>query len=275
MEESKLHTFINHQDGFTLHILEGNKILSDLQNIHSVEEDTFRFFKNTILSSLHFINYLKGGENLGFYIDSETPYFRFKLELNAAGSFRTLFLPEEVPEIPDQLIGNCRLARIPVNREPYTSVISLNDILTKDIVNTLLEKSYQTHSKVLLDEKSPNSILIAKLPPTNVDKKVEDFENLTLQEYFLKNQLPIKDFFNFDVMDEKEINERMAEMGYSFLSSKKIHFYCPCSKERFVSNLYKIPLEERNSLFNEQGIIETRCDYCNKVYPITKQNFTS
>ena len=49
------------------------------------------------------VNFLKPGESLGFYIDSEEPYFRFKIELSNTGTFRTLLLPEEFENFPDKI----------------------------------------------------------------------------------------------------------------------------------------------------------------------------
>ena len=56
-------------------------------------------FRDCVLSSLQLVNYLKPGENAGFYIDSQEPFYNFKIELNNQGTFRTLILPKDSVKI--------------------------------------------------------------------------------------------------------------------------------------------------------------------------------
>lgn len=275
IKKSILSTFINHKEGFTLHVLDGTSALVDLQKIHSFEEATYHFFKDITLGALQLTNYLKGDENLGFYIDSEEPYFRYKIEMSNNGQFRTLFLPEEIPHIPDSLNGKCRVTKIFGNREPYTSIIEMSDTPTGKLVNHIFEQSYQANVKALVHKESPVSVLIAKLPPTNVDKKVEDFEDLSIDAFESKYEQFLESLFNADVMADNELNEVMQENGFKHLASKEILCHCPCSKERFIKNLFTLSQENRDELFNEAGVIEVRCDYCNSVYEMARADFSN
>lgn len=67
--------------------------MAEIYKIHNIGPIASKFYDQTILTGLHLINFTKINENIGYYIDSNEPYFRFKIEMNNAGTLRTLLLP--------------------------------------------------------------------------------------------------------------------------------------------------------------------------------------
>ena len=171
LPESRLYSFIDQKEGFTLHFLEGQKLIKDLAVIHQIIGAGFNYFRDAILTFQPMIAFLKPGEGLGVYIDSDSPYFRLKIEMSDQGQMRTLLLPENFNEFPKKIDGRCRIVKLmPGENAPYTSIINLEDIDFHQVVNKILTESYQVKSEVYLSENSDQSLMLMKLPEINVNK---------------------------------------------------------------------------------------------------------
>ena len=143
MSESRLYSFINNQHGFTINLIDGHKLIQEISKIHNIGPFALPFYEKTLLSSQQMINFLKPGESLGFYIDSEEPYFRFKIEMSHGGSLRTLLLPEEFSEFPTHFTGKCRINKIYGNK--------LNFFID-DVEKIIFDSSKQTTIETYLQE---------------------------------------------------------------------------------------------------------------------------
>lgn len=58
--------------------------------------------------------------------------------------------------------------------------------------------------------------------------------------------------------------------GATLLSETDLAYRCRCARETLVSTMAGFSAEQREDLFREGDPIEVRCDYCGKVYPITR-----
>lgn len=270
MNISRQYHFICNKHGFSISLIEGDNMMEQVNEIHNIGPHAVEYYKKTILSSMQMVNFLKPGENLGFYIDSEEPYFRFKIELSNTGTFRTLLLPEEFDDFPDKINGKVRLVKIFNAREPYHTILELNNHEVGGIVNEVIQKSYQTNSKIILSEGTNSSLMITKLPPTNINKKIEDFDDLTLEQIELKYQKLIQAALLIPNADVKTMDDLFQNEGLQYLGSKEVKFHCPCSHERMVENLFTLPEKDRQDIFAENSSLEIRCDYCNTLYNIQK-----
>ena len=124
LNDSQLFTFIDKDRKFALYFLEGQKLIHDLVLTHRLREAGISYFRSAVLSIQLMLGLLKQGEHFCFYIDSETPYFRLKIEMNAAGLMRGMLYPNELPI----------LARCP-SRDKYDS--SSFSHIRKDPINPL------------------------------------------------------------------------------------------------------------------------------------------
>lgn len=268
MSLSRQFSFINNQHGFTISLIEGHSLIDEIIKVHNIGPNALDFYQKTVLGSLQLINFLKPGETLGFYIDSEDPYFRFKIEMAHNGTLRTLLLPEEFEDFPILFTGNCRVNKIFANKSPYTSIIDYKNFKVQDIANELMDKSYQTNGKILVAKDASCSLLVVKLPPTNINKKIEEFEDLSMQEFLETHQDLINTALEFKTSDIDKVESAFAEKEFSYLGSKEVKFDCPCSHARMVKNLFTLSESDRLDLFVDRVSIETRCDYCNTIYQI-------
>ena len=265
---SRLYSFLDHKNGVNLHFLEGQKLIHDLVLLHPMQGNGFAYFRDTFLGLMPIVFFLKPGESLGIYIDSEDPYFRLKIETNSAGHTRTLLLPENFNVFPNKVTGKVRISKIASSSTPYTSMLELRDVHSEEIMNQILNESYQTNSEVIIGRQSDQSILVTKLPPLNGNVLVD--ETVSRKEYIQKNQQFFHDVFEMASDDIEKIVAKFEDHGLAYLGSRQLDFFCPCSQERMVLNLRGLYSHDINELFHENDTLEIKCDYCRKEYHVSK-----
>lgn len=275
LPESRLYSFIDQKEGFTVHFLEGQKLIHDLAVIHSVQGEGFHYFRNAILSIQPMISFLKPEEGLGVYLDSEEPYFRLKIEMSEQGQMRTLLLPESFRQFPKSITGRCRVVKTFSNENaPYTSIIKLDHISFDQIINEILRESYQVKSEVFLSEITDQSVMIMKLPEININK-IQTNYTLNVHEYWQKIEADLQALYQMHTSDYETIQKHLESKGLIYLGSKEVSFKCTCSRDRMYQGL--------KSLIKSSGIdhvfeaheksIETTCDYCKTSYLFMRDEF--
>lgn len=266
---SRLYSFLDHDNGFNVHFLEGQKLIHDLVLLHPMQPSGFAYFRDTFLGILPIVFFLKPGESLGVYIDSEDPYFRLKIETNSAGHTRSLLLPADFNLFPMKITGKVRVTKIfQGQKSPYTSVIDLENVDTKDVINRIFSESYQTNSEVIMGELSDQSIMVTKLPQLNMNLQVDDTPSR--QEYIKKHRSFFHQVFEAGHTEIEKIVKTFEERGFTYLTSRQLDFYCPCSKDRMIVNLRGLYTNDIGELFEGENNIEVNCDYCGKKYVIAK-----
>lgn len=270
---SRLYSFLDHQNGFNVHFLEGQKIIEELVLLHPLKGSGFAYFRDTFLGILPIIFFLKPGESLGVYIDSDNPYFRLKIETNSAGHTRSLLMPLEFNSFPMAITGQVRVTKTfsSANLTPYTSVLELNNTPTKEVLNRLLSESYQTNSEVIVGELSDQSIMVTKMPKLNVNSSLDD--GMTRKEYIKRHQAFFHEVFEQGPTDIETIVKLFEDQKLAYLGSRQIGFFCPCSKDRMVRNLQGLYQNDLDQMFEGNPSLELVCDYCNKKYVITRSEF--
>lgn len=274
LNTSKLISFIDEKKEYTLHIAEGQKIIHDLAIIHDLRGKGFAFFRDCVLSAIPLITLLKPMETLGLYIDSEDPYFMFKVEMSEEGYFRTLLMPEDFSNFPEQITGKTRLTKIfPGQKTAYNSLIELDHKTLDEAVNLILSDSYQIKGRVILSEDSDQVAFLMQLPRKNWDKE-ESFEpTLNIQDTLDKIEEPLDSLFKSGLNDADKIIKVVEQLGFEHLKSKEINFKCSCSYERMVSGVLSLVNSTSiKQVFEGLDSIETKCDYCKTFYKIPKDH---
>ena len=273
MEKCHQYHFLNNINGFIFSLIKGAPLIAQIDAIHNIGPHAKDFYNRTVLSSMQMVNFLKPRESLGFYIDSEEPYYRFKVEMSSEGMMRTLLLPEEFSDFPKVFTGKCRIYKSIVGGSPYTSVLEFEKLDLDEIINQVMEQSYQTNSRILMSTDKQNSLMVTLLPPTNIDSKFEELDPLTMDKILDKYQDLFKEILNHDYT-QKQLEELTESQGCVYLGSKEMNFHCPCSKERMIENLFTLTEDDRDHVFAENDPVEIRCDYCNTLYYIGSEEFT-
>lgn len=270
MQESRLYSFLDPKQNFTIHFLEGQKLLHDLIITHNLNPSALGYYRDTVLTSQLMLHFLKNGENLGFYIDSEEPYFRFKIEMAHNGLMRTLLLPEKLEEMPATITGKLRITKQFPNKTPYTSIMDLKKEPASSLVNTVLKDSYQTNGQTILSDLTDQSLMITKLPKVNskiVDEAVED---KSLSEYLKAKEKFISTLWEKNLTEIEQIVNYFEDDSFAYLGSKEVKFKCSCSKDRMIANIINLHNLNLDEIFEKDDHINVRCDYCNTNYKIMR-----
>lgn len=268
---SRLYSFMDHKEGYNVHFLEGQKLIHDLVLLHPMSGSGFAYFRDTFLGLMPMIFFLKPGESLGLYIDSENPYFRLKIETNSAGHTRCLLLPEEFNVFPMKITGQIRITKVFSNgNTPYTSMLELKDIETKDVINQIMRESYQTNTEVIVGELSDQSIMITKLPGSATANVSDDTHLRTA--YTKKHRAFFHQVFESAANDIEKIVQMFEDRGLAYLGSRQVDFFCPCSRERMAMNLRGLYSIELDHLFEDRNEVTVKCDYCKKEYGFIKSD---
>lgn len=275
LEESKLLSFIDEDQQFTLHFVEGQKIIHDLAIIHDLKGKGFAYFRDSVLSSIPFITLLKLRETLGLYIDSKDPYFLLKVEMSESGFFRTLLLPENFSDFPKKISGQGRLSKISVGQSvPYTSIIKLSNVGFEDVVNSILTDSYQIKGKIVISQDSDQCFFLMQLPKKNWDKEEAQSTTKDFDEVFKTVSSALHKLMTEGLEDERKIIQRIEKSGFTHLKSKEVRFKCSCSYERMVAGIQSLITNSSvEELYEDQLELETKCDYCKTFYLVPKSEF--
>jgi len=272
LAESQLYTFLDRKHNFLIHFFEGQKLIQELILTHNIKGNGFSYFRDLVLSFQPMMTLLKPHEGFGVYIDSEEPYFRWKIETNWNGQMRTLMVPESLDITPTNISGVCRFTKIPPgNKKPYTSFIELKKTPFDQVVNNILKKSFQIDCKITTSETSDQSFMILDLPNENIDK--QPLENkISLNEYMALINKDLQKIFKSGFNDDEKIIHAFESLEISFINKRNILFNCPCSKERMLLTLKNLWEQNKKSFFKEgEKMIEMKCDYCKKHFCFSKE----
>lgn len=275
LSESRIYSFIDQTEGFTLHFFEGQKVIHDLLLAQNIKGEGFHFFRDATLSLQHLVSFLKPGEGFGVYIDSEDPYLRLKIEMSDQGQMRALILPADLASFSKSMTGILRTVKLQTGEKaPYTSLINFHQESFNDLINKLFKESYQLDSRVFLSEFSDQSIMLMKLPAINVNK-IETQYRFSIEEYYQQKKIIFDEIHAKHQATYEEIQKHFENAGLLYLGSKEIKFKCNCSKERMVHGLWSLIKTsgiDKVFLENEEEIT-TKCDYCNTEYVMKKSDF--
>jgi len=272
--DSQLFTFIDGTKRLALYFLEGQRLIQDLALLHPMRRGGFAYFRDVVLSVQPMIALLKHGEQFGFYIDSDDPCFRLKLETAHHGATRCMLLPEQFEEFPAAMHGIVRVHKLfPGDKPPYESVLKVDALPLREIVNHVLQESYQVHCAMMVSSASDQSVMLHQLPPLR--SEIYDYSLEAVREQRAELRGSIERIFSWSLHRKDEIEQAFAEIGFKPLASRLVRFQCSCSRERMVENVRAVYLTEGDGLFEPgEDSLHVRCEYCKQPYEIQRSEMT-
>jgi molecular chaperone Hsp33 len=272
--DSRLYTFIDEPREFALYFLEGQGLIQDLALTHPIRGEGFQYFRDVVLSIQPMIALIKAGEQIGFYIDSETPDFQLKIETGHHGATRCMLLPDDFEQFPESMRGLVRVQKLNPNTPPYESIIEVDSLPLREIVNRVLRDSYQVNCAVMLSQESDQSLLLHQLPP--LKKEEYDFSVDAVRARRDEIREAMSGIFACGLDEAGEIEKAFAEIGFRLLASRPVTFQCSCSRERMIDNLRPMYQEEGPGMFRSPDeILEVTCEYCKSRYDIGQSDLES
>lgn len=268
LPESRLYTFIDEPREYALYFLEGQKLIQELALVHPIQGPGFAYFRETVLSVQPMIALLKGGEQIGFYLDSDKPDFRLKIETGHAGATRCMLLPEDFREFPAAMRGLVRVLKLfPNNRPPYESVIEADGLALREVVNRVLTDSYQVDCAIEISAASDQSLMLHQLPM--LEGRDDSPDAVRARRDGIRGT--VEALFAQGLTDPGEITAAFFAVGFRLLAHRPVRFECSCSRDRMLSHLVPIYQREGESLFNPgHGTLEIRCEYCKAEYDYSR-----
>ena len=272
LPDSRLYTFVDEPREFALYFLEGQRLIYELALLHAVRGDGFAYFRDVVLSIQPMIAFLKPGEQLGFYIDSDEPFFRFKIETGYHGETRSAILPTDFAQFPDTLRGTVRVQKIfPNNKLPYESLLEIENLPLREIVNRVLAHSYQVNSAVIVSENSDQSVMLNQLPPLPGKEEFEYSEEAVKTRRAQVAEL-MRNVFGRALHQPDQIQDAFAEIGFELLAGRRVCFRCACSRDRVVQSLTLLGETDREDLYHPgEDSLEVVCEYCKSRYQVSRQ----
>ncbi len=266
LSESQLFTFIDYDKKFAIYFLEGQKLIHDLVLTHNLKHSGFAYFRSAVLSVQLLLGLLKQKEYFCFYVDSESPYFRLKIEMNALGLMRGTLYPDDLKSTPGTIQGIVRLVKfLPHAESLYQSTIDLQDVNLDEIINLVLARSYQVNSRVSLSGESDQSFMLHQLPLTAREEPSD------LKEAFKQYEEPLKKFMTMGLTEKEAIQHELSRLGFKYLANRPVQFSCGCSKTQMIGNVKTFAKQNNGDVFLPgEEAVEVVCEYCKIAYQITK-----
>jgi molecular chaperone Hsp33 len=273
--ESRLYTLIDDSREFALYFLEGQRLIQDMALLHPIRRTGFAYFRDVVLSVQPMIAFLKHGEQFGFYIDSAEPYFRLKIETAHHGTTRCMLLPENFQEFPEAMRGLVRVHKLFPDSPPYESVLKVEGLPLREIVNRVLDDSYQVNCAMMLSEVSDQSVLLHQLPPMP-GKDEYEFSPQAVRSRREEIRSSVREIFARALHRRQQIDEAFAEIGFRLLAHRPMRFRCSCSRTRMIENLQPVYQQEGESLFDAGADdLEVVCEYCKSRYRVSRKELSS
>lgn len=269
LPESQLYTFVDRRRELALYFLEGQRLIHDLALVHPVRGAGFAYFRDAVLSVQPMIALLKHGEQLGFYIDSNTPFFRLKIETTQQGAVRCSLMPEAFEEFPEAMSGMVRVLKLfPNNRPPYQSVLDVGALPLREIVNRVLRDSYQVQAVIEVSERSDQSSMLLRLPaPAGPDH--EHAADRPGDEIVSG----VREILRAGLQESDAIEAAFADLGCHALARRSIRLVCSCTRDRMVRNIKLAFGDQYPDLFDpHQDALDITCEYCKSRYVITRDD---
>jgi molecular chaperone Hsp33 len=165
--------------------------------------------------------------------------------------------------------GNGRfvLTIAPNKGQMYQGIVALDDGSVASLLEAYLTNSQQTQTRLWLREDGDvlEAVLLERLPDTETDDAgslswdiVSGQMDAVFNEHFLP--LPYGEWLQFS----------FAGHDVQVHPAQQVSFDCSCSIERVLNALKLVGEEELRPLAEEQGKIETRCEFCGKYYEVSR-----
>lgn len=149
-------------------------------------------------------------------------------------------------------------------KERYQGIVELTGNSVAQILEHYLQKSEQLSTRLWLSANSSYAagLLLQELPRSDAHPEIdEDMWNRLLQ---LASTVTKEELLEVDAATI--IRRLFHEETIKVFDTEPVSFHCPCSRERVANALRIIGYSDVHELLEQQGKIESRCEFCNSMY---------
>jgi molecular chaperone Hsp33 len=218
---------------------------------------------------------------LSLQLRGEGPMHLMLVECTDGLAMRAVARFREVPDSRDLrvLSGNGTLtvtveSGTAANR--YQGIVPLAGASMSDCLRAYFEHSEQLPTRLWLraDADSANGLLLQRLPVTARPQGVtesgaggvtdEEIEDAWRRVQLVADTVTAEELAR---LEDRELLRRLfAEDDVRMFQSTPVYFRCRCSRERVGTMLRALGREEVDSVLEEFGQVEVRCEFCSRAY---------
>ncbi len=281
--KNKLYSFILEDENIRGAILHGTHLIKEMSLNHKLGILETLVLGHAYLGISLMTSNIKKDGRLAFKINCSGPIKGVSVESNSYGEVRG-FLKANPIAIDKPLdnfdltpffgTGDLEVTHYPeYAKQPYIGHVKLKYMnIASDLANYYLE-SEQTPTYFNLSIKfdknglvtGAGGLLLQTLP--NAKKEIVDkLEDIVL------NFPSIGEEFSKDISPEELINKNLKEFSPKMLSSKRVEFYCPCSKKSMMKMIDSLDKKTKNDIIkNGPFPLDIKCHNCNTTYSFEKE----
>ena len=156
-------------------------------------------------------------------------------------------------------------------KQNFSSQIELQSGSIGDDFSMYFWESEQVPSLVAVGSKIGKDGLISKAGAIII-QLMPGYDEVDMQyvERLGKYLPPMSEILSVEASMEEKLQELIPEV--EILGSKEINFKCNCSREKIVASIATLHEDEIKDMISEDKSFETRCEFCSRVYEITKED---
>lgn len=225
---------------------------------------------------------LKGKDKLTLRADTKGYIQNVIVNSNASGNIKG-YLQTGTEENYDSLgSGMLRIIKDMGLKEPYTAITNIDYIKMANDISYYFYNSEQIPTVIAFAMEFTNddkvlcagAYMVQLLPFAEEDfiaKLERKIEAIRPMNELMKGGMTLEAIAKL-LYDDMDTEDDSLVEEYQILEEKEVKYECDCNSERFLRGLLTLSTEELDKIFQEEGYIETECQFCNKKYKFLKED---
>lgn len=280
----QLYRYLNEKETLSFFIINSTELVEDMRQVHETSTTaTAALGRLSTMASLMGSEIKNEKERIILKIQGDGPAGLLVSEINSKGDIRAYIQnPKlDIPSVEGKPKldvggfvghnGNLVVTRDLGFGQPYNGYTELvNGEIAEDFAKYFYS-SYQMPTVVSLgvlvdvdySVKSAGGLFIQALP--NYDD-----EDLDMLESALKDFPPISSLFVEEESPQHVIKKYFKEFNPKLVGVDERRYKCSCNRDKIEKLIVSLGNEEVEDILKEEGKVEIKCSYCNKMYEFSE-----
>ncbi len=291
-KNDRLHSFLLDNGSIRGAIVQSTRMINEMRTNHDLGVVETLLLGHTYIAAALLISNLKGNDRLSIGIKCSGPVKGIEVDSNAFGEVRGFLKnshidindPEKVKSL-SQFFGAGFLTvtkYLEDAKNPYSGKIMIEyGSIAEDLANYFLQSEQTpTGFKLSINFDSDGKVIGAggiflQAMPDADDAILIKAEKI-LQNIESAYQNSSEKNFSDESNPEKLISENFKAFDPVFIGSRRVEFFCRCSKKKMANYVSKLPEKEIDDILAESDFpLKTTCHHCNSVYDFSKEEIES
>lgn len=226
---------------------------------------------------------LKGEDRLTIRTDTEGYIKNIIVNSDSTGNIKAYLINETNNNFDSLGKGMMRIIKDMGLKEPYTAIADIDYSKLANDISYYFYSSEQIPTVIAfaMEFTNDNRVLCAgaymvQLLPnadeefiTKLERKIEAIRPMN---ELMKGGMSLEKIVNL-LYDDMDTEDDSLVEEYQILEEKEVKYSCDCSSDRFYRGLITLGAEELMKILDEEGEIETECQFCSKKYRFERKDF--